>query len=306
VVSADDPRVELLRELKRRGYEFATVTPATHEIVLSRHRTGPPSLRDIFGWNRPFSEDELDHSLSGLLRGADLLVGRGRMRRTRLRLASLGQDLFLHSGFPTDDQQAVFFGPDTYRFVRFVLQHLPARSSEARIVDMGAGCGVGGIAVKRAMPSAAVTLVDRNEAALELASVNAAAAGVEIETTLSAAVPRGADLVIANPPFMMDARGRAYRDGGDLLGGRVALEWAQQAIAQLNGGGTMLLYTGVAFSGGVAPLVDALHQTCSAGGVSLVLEEIDPDIFGEELTQPAYGAVERIAAYGAVLRVGSG
>jgi hypothetical protein len=34
----------------------------------------------------------------------------------------------------------------------------------------------------------------------------------------------------------------------------------------------------------------------------LDLSEIDPDVFGEELDQPGYGQVERIAAIGAVIK----
>ena len=60
---------------------------------------------------------------------------------------------------------------------------------------------------------------------------------------------------------------------------------------------TMLLYTGAAFTGGRAPLLDALREL----DASVSVEEIDPDVFGEELEQPAYAEVERIAAIGAVI-----
>jgi len=47
---------------------------------------------------------------------------------------------------------------------------------------------------------------------------------------------------------------------------------------------------------------DALEQALPGLGCTLSYEEIDPDIFGEELDEPAYADVERIAAVGAVIR----
>ena len=116
-------------------------------------------------------------------------------------------------------------------------------------------------------------------------------------------VPEDADLVIANPPYMMDFAARSYRDGGSLLGGAIALDWARQALASLGPGGAMLLYTGAAFTDGHAPLMAALESLCGERGARLEIEEIDPDVFGEELDQPGYERVERIAAVGAVLSV---
>ena len=46
-----------------------------------------------------------------------------------------------------------------------------------------------------------------------------------------------------------------------------------------------------------AALRDGLPSGCS-----LRYDEIDPDIFGEELERPRYAEVERIAAIGAVIR----
>ena len=44
--------------------------------------------------------------------------------KSRVRLATIDDLLFVHSAFPTDPPDAVFFGPDTYRFVRFVRSFL--------------------------------------------------------------------------------------------------------------------------------------------------------------------------------------
>lgn len=264
------------------------------------------SLRDIFGWNRAFDPGDVSEDLIALLRAADVLAAHGVKLRSKVRVASLGEELLLHGSFPTDQDDAVFFGPDTYRFARFVEQELPRLGDRQWLVDMGSGSGAGAIAAVKLRDFGRVTMVDRNAAALELATVNCEAASVEAEALLSDAIPLGADLIIANPPYMIDVAGRSYRDGGGLLGGQVAADWARQALERLKPGGAMLLYTGVAYVDGASPLIAELTRMCAAAGASLAVTEIDPDVFGEELDQPLYERVERIAAIGAVLRVPAG
>lgn len=59
--------------------------------------------------------------------------------------------LYAHSAFPTSAQDSVFFGPDTYRFVRFLHESLgllsPPRGARSwRMgVDVGTGAGAGAI-----------------------------------------------------------------------------------------------------------------------------------------------------------------
>lgn len=291
--------VELLHFLRSHSYRFTAVTPATHATVLAHPAPQPPDLRDIFGWSRAFERQDLEPALLALLEraGAVESVEEGRLR-SRVRVASLGDDLFVHSAFPTDDVDAVFFGPDTYRFVRFVEQNLPMSGSPRRIVDMGAGTGAGGMAMARRFRDAKITLVDVNRQALRYAQVNASAAALDVEYLQSNRVPDEFDLLIGNAPYLMDASGRAYRDGGELLGGAVSLDWIRQGIERLSSGRMMLLYTAAAYVGGQAPLLRAIQEECREGSASLTVEEIDPDVFGEELAEPRYGAVERIAAVG--------
>ena len=298
-----EPLTELLRYLKSADYRFVTVTPATHSKVLARAVQGPSSLREIFGWNRPFEPGDLSPDLIALLEAADALERHNGQLRSRVRVASLGDDLLLHSAFPTESPDSVFFGPDTYRFVRFVQQQLPRRGNAEWLVDMGSGSGAGAIGAARLCAARRVTLVDVNARALKLAALNAESAGIRTETSVSDVMPCGADLIVANPPFMMDAAARAYRDGGDLWGGAVSLNWVMQALACLVTGGTMLLYTGAAYVDGEAPLLKQMENACADAGASIEIDEIDPDIFGEELTQPSYSRVQRIAAIGAVISV---
>jgi hypothetical protein len=297
--------VELLGRLDALGYDFVTPTPATHGRVLARHGKGEAlTLRDIFGWSLPFRRETLRADLLDLLARGQALAEEGGLCRSTLRVSRVARLLFAHSAYPTDRPDSVFLGPDSYRFVRFIASRAPRIIGARRIVDMGAGAGVGGIVAGGLAPGAAVALVDANEEALRLARINAAAAGVEVETIRAyslGGVDGDVDLLIANPPFIMDEGGPAYRDGGAMLGARLSCDWAMDAARRLPPGGLMLLYTGSAIVAGRDALREALERELPPLGCTLDYEEIDPDIFGEQLDQPAYRLVERIAAVGAIV-----
>jgi hypothetical protein len=94
---------------------------------------------------------------------------------------------------------------------------------------------------------------------------------------------------------------RAYRDGGDMHGAGLALDWALTAARRLSPGGQMLLYTGAAIVDGRDALRKALELELPALGCGLDYVELDPDVFGEELERPAYQDVERIAVVAATI-----
>jgi methylase of polypeptide subunit release factors len=303
-VVADEALAELLRRLDQLGYDFITPTPRTHRKLLRRARSGrASSLRDALGWNLPFGEELLGPELMELLEAADALVADEEGMRCRYRVSRIGSRLFLHSAFPADGTDAVFLGPDTYRFVRFLTREITGAGRS--LVDMGAGTGAGGISAAPLLPNASITLVDCNPEALRLARINAAAAGVEVQALEAgslAAVEDEIDLVIANPPFIVDPERRTYRDGGAMLGAQLSLDWALAAAARLSPAGRMLLYTGSAIVDGQDALLAALRERLPSLGCTLRYEEIDPDIFGELLDGEAYRDVERIAAVGAVIQ----
>ena len=170
---------------------------------------------------------------------------------------------------------------------------------------MAPGAGPGGISAAGLLEPERISLVDINPKALSLACANALAAGLEVETVEGGleGVTGDIDLIIANPPFIADAKGRDYRDGGEMLGAGLSLDWARQSLERLSAGGTMLLYTGSPIVAGEDRLLSALAELAEEADASLRYEELDPDIFGEELDQPAYAeaGAERIAAVGAVL-----
>ena len=291
----------LLRRLAARTYRFVTISPASHARVLARKPGAlAADLRDVLGWSLPFRPGSVDVEVEALLQEAGCLRREGELARATVRVSSIGEQLFLHSAYPTDSPDAVFFGPDSYRFAAAARDELAENPllGGVHIVDVGAGAGVGGIVTALAEPSARVTLTDVNPLALRYARINAAAAGVEVETIEGdslADVADPIDLAIANPPYIIDDLGRAYRDGGDLHGGAVSLEMARMAVARLAPGGRLLLYTGAAIIEGDNPLARALEELAAQQGLVFACRETDPDVFGEELENPAYRDADRLA-----------
>lgn len=295
---------DLLGRLDELGYEFVTPTPATHAQVRRRAPAAPPdALRDIFGWSRPFAAELLEPRLLDLARRAGVVRASQEGLRLDVRVSTVDGRLYLHSA-PTSDADAVFLGPDTYRYVRFLRQQLGRRPAFETGLDIGVGAGVGAMTLASAGPGARVIGTDVNARALALARVNAAHAGLEIDLVECSGLPpepERFDVVAANPPYIAGSGGRVYRDGGDQLGAALALKWAHGAARRLAPGGRFLLYTGSAIVAGRDSVREALSALARGRGLELDYEEIDPDVFGGVLGQGAYRNVERIAAVGAVL-----
>lgn len=305
--------LDLLRLLADSNYQFTTTTPSTHQHVHAlRLSQGSANLRDIFGWNLPFAEAVVSPALLALMHEAGILQAHATGWQSDVRVATLGSHQFLHSAYPTTDPEAVFFGPDTYRFVRFMQQAVPnlaapQQREPLRILDIGCGSGAGGIAVARYLGECGiateVTMNDINPLALYYTEVNAQAAGVEVITALGdslTAVSGDFDLIISNPPYLDDTAQRAYRHGGARLGRALSVRIAAQALTRLAPGGSLLLYTGVAMVDGLDPFLIEMLPLLSAADCEWHYEEIDPDIFGEELERPGYAHAERIAAVGLI------
>ncbi|MDR7039327.1 SAM-dependent methyltransferase [Methylobacterium sp. BE186] len=297
----EEALLALARAVRETGYSFTTVTPASHARVNARPRNAEArSLRDVFGWSRPVRPDRLPEGLARLMEEAGAAVSDGGLLRPTIRLSSLDGELFTHSAYPPSAADAVFFGPDTTRFVAAVLAHLDGlERPPRRIADIGCGSGAAGIALAKRSPGAETVLVDINPAALRAARVNARLAGVDgIETRRSDLlqdVEGSFDLIVSNPPFMIDASERAYRHGGGPLGAGLSLSVVEAATERLAPGGSLVLFTGAAIVEGEDGFRDAAGATCARAGLDWSYREYDPDAYGEELDDPAYGEAERIA-----------
>jgi SAM-dependent methyltransferase len=296
---SDGALLELGQALRGQDYQFVTITPESHQRVLERDPRPARTLRDVFGWNRPFDAESVPARLLELARRAGVVERDGALLRATVRFSNLGDKLLVHSAYPTSATDAVFFGPDTYRFCSFIARVL---ASCERLVDVGCGSGAGGLVA--ADWAERVVLTDVNPLALRLAAVNAALASASVELVESdvlASVRGRIDAVIANPPYLRDAAHRTYRDGGGTWGEGLSLRIARQALERLEPGGRLYLYTGAPIVDGVDVLRAQLVALCDDNGASLRYDELDPDVFGSELDGAAYADVERIAAVGAVL-----
>ncbi|HET7785893.1 MAG TPA: methyltransferase [Myxococcales bacterium] len=289
-----DPLASLGRALRERGYAFVTPTPETHRRVLARG--GPArTLRDVFGWSKPFGPGVLEPELMDWLEAAGALHRHRGQLKSGVRFSSLGPLLLAHSAYPTTAADAVFFGPDTYRFAAFLRARAPAEIG--MLADVGCGTGAGGLLL--APRARSVALLDVSENALRFSRANCELNGLDARTVQSdvlEGLEEPPDLIVANPPYLADPLGRAYRDGGGELGTGLSQRIVEESLERLRPGGRLLLYT-------ATPVVEGEHVIWRKlapllGKARADYAELDPDVFGEELERPAYSQVERIAVVG--------
>jgi len=295
------PLLQLAQGVRALGYRFVTPTPATHARVNARPGVGQATdVRDVFGWNRRFNPNILPPPLFALMQAAGVAVPEEDSWRSSVRLASLGDDLLLHSAFPTTASDAVFFGPDTYRFCASIDAELADGHVVNRAVDVCSGAGPGAVAIARKRPDAEVLMADINENALHFSRINATLGGLPnlraVHSDLLSGVEGDFDLIVANPPYLNDKARRIYRHGGGSHGASLSLAILYAALPRLRSGGRLVLYTGVAILGGVDPLREAAATRLADWKGTWRYREIDPDVFGEELDEPAYADADRIAA----------
>jgi SAM-dependent methyltransferase len=287
--------------LRDQGYTFTTVTPATHERVNSRPENArAEGLRDVLGWNRPFGPGVLPEPVVELMDAAGVLSRHGDEWRSLIRFSTYDSEIFVHSAFPTTARDAVFFGPDTYRMADAAVAHLETRDRPVRrAVDIGCGTGAGAIAVAKRVPQAEVLAVDINDTALRFTRVNSALAGTgglrAQHSDLLNGVDGRFDLIISNPPFMIDPAGRAYRDGGGEHGHELSLAIIDAATTRLEPGGTLVLFSGTGITDGTDRFREAAGRRLDGTDLVWTYREVDPDVYGEELDGPAYAHAERVA-----------
>ncbi|OTG62560.1 methyltransferase small domain protein [Acinetobacter sp. ANC 3903] len=296
----------LLGYLKQQNYRFTTITPLSHQRILSRNsntQNKAITLRDIFGWNSAFTEADIEPVLFAVLKEQQLIHFHEHQWRSHVRVSSLDDELFIHSSFPTLAADSVFFGPDTYRFVYQLKQYLSTHPYAFKR-GLELCCGTSAAAISLAKFSSEfkeMIVADLNPKALFYSQINASFAGLDniypVSSNLFAHLDGQFDFIFANPPYLMDADQRQYRHGGDRLdGNELAFNIVKEGIQRLNPQGCLFLYTGVAIRADGNRFLEHLKQLMTAySNMNWCYEEIDPDVFGEELEQPAYQHIERIA-----------
>ncbi len=302
-----DGRERLLRALSlldEAGYDFVPPTPATQRRQMARAgRQRAGNLIDILGWSLPAQSGTIDVALEHALIEAGVLAEtEDNLLKPLLRASRVEGILFWHSPYPTREKEAVFLGPDSYRFAQFILARMP--ENPRTILDYGAGAGVGGIVAARRAAGALLTIADINPLALYLASINAEHAGVAHQVVSASRPAEFADakfdLIVSHPPFMIDSEHRLYRDGGGLFGARLSLQWLVEGTRLLAAGGRFVMHTGSSVVAGRDVLKAELADASLGAEVQVDYRELDPDIFGNELGKTEYAEVERIAAVGIV------
>lgn len=300
--------LELGQYLHEVGYRFITPTPVTHQRVNDREsNSSARTLEAVFGWNRPFASGVLPIAQERDLLASGVIAPCGEHLISCVRWSTLDHLLLLHSAFPTVQEDSVFFGPDTYRFAQSIARQLHGDQRPIRrAVDIGCGTGAGALLIARAFPDAEVLAVDINPKALGFTRINAQLAGLENVEALHSNVLNDVkgefDLIVANPPYMKDSKQRAYRHGGDALGADLSVRIVRESVKRLSAGGTLVLYTGVAIVDGEDPFMAAVQSCVDSTRFELTYCELDPDVFGEELLEPGYEYVDRIAAVELVVR----
>ena len=289
---------DLLAWLDARGYAFVAPTPLTHARALNNGATGHDPLCDLFGWS--VGVRTIAPALRELMDRAGIALEAADGVRSSVRVARLDGHLFLHSAYPTDAADAVFLGPDSYRFARLLRAELADWRGGGTLADIGTGSGIGAVIASRVARPDRVIATDINPTALDLAAVSAQHADCVVEFVLGDLPDVAIDVAVANPPFLVDDGERAYRHGGALRGCSIALDMATAAMAQLTPGGRLILYTGSPIARGRDGFRSVLAEAAEAADCSLRYDEIDPDIFGEELDRPAYAGVDRIALVAAI------
>jgi SAM-dependent methyltransferase len=284
--------------LRDENYRFTTITPESHARVNGRAgNERARSLRDVFGWSRPFEPSLLPRDMMRALEEANAIDTGGR---STVRFSTYRDLIFVHSAFPTAGAESVFFGPDTYRYLDLLRR---ARPGGRRAVDVGCGTGAGGIAI--AKDCERVVLADINELALEYARVNVELNGVTNAEIVKSDVLRDVtgpiDLVISNPPYLIDEKARLYRNGGGRFGEGLSVEIVRQAVGRVGAGGRILIYTASAIVDGLDTFRSAIEPLL--GSSRFEYDEIDPDVFGEELLRETYSTVDRIAVVSVDVRL---
>jgi methylase of polypeptide subunit release factors len=298
---SDEALLQLGHALREFGYSFVTPTPATHQRVNARpENQNATDLRGVFGWSRPFHETILPPQIWQLMQRAEVVAPHANGWRSRVRFSTLSGQLFVHSAYPTTSADAVFFGPDTYRFA-LAIEHFFALNNapRCRIADIGCGAGPGAILCALSQPHAEVFGLDINDKALRFTRINAALAGTKVVAQYSDVlknVEDDFDLIVANPPYLVDAEERTYRHGGGPLGADLSLQIIEESLSCLAPDGTLLLYTGAAIMKGEDPFFGAAETILREKNIEWTYHEVDPDVFGEELESGVYAQADRIAA----------
>ena len=252
---------------RETGYAFTTVTPATHAHVNARPRNAEArTLRDVFGWSRPFRAE--------VLRRADPAPDAGGRRRHRGRPAAAAR----RSGSPASTARCWPTRP-TRRTPPMRCSSVPTRcASSAAVIDhlesrherRCAGRSIS--AAARAPPASASPSVRRGPRSCWSTSTRrpcgrrASTRGSPGPTASSVRrsdmlrdVEGRFDLIVSNPPFMIDPPRAGLSPWRRSARRRpLACRGRSRPCERLAPGGSLVLFTGAAIVEGEDPFREAV------------------------------------------------
>jgi hypothetical protein len=138
-------------------------------------------------------------------------------------------------------------------------------------------------------------------------AINAEIAGIPIIVASGdalAAVDGEFDLIIVNPAYLDDRSDCACDYSGSGIGSMRNMGIATEALARLAPGGHLLLYGSVAIIDGKDPFRAELLPRLAAARCDWSYAEIEPDVFGEDIDNPAQARNDRIAVIGVIAQRG--
>lgn len=197
-------------------------SPALERRAFSRFRTGQDNIEEVAvpRWYRRALPAELRalHEVLTLGRGAlpsppsPLSALVDTQGRARWRLVCRFGRYVLHSPPESGGDAMVYFGDDTLFLMAGARRLLASLAPPVKFLDLC--CGGGGVGLALPAFQGAMVGVDINPAALELASLAAAAQGLGSYDYLcgeaASALEDGFDLIVGNPPTLPpDLGGRA-------------------------------------------------------------------------------------------------
>lgn len=233
--------------LDKRGVESARLNA---ELLIG-HALGLKRMQLYLQFERPLTEAELEKI-------RPLVKRRGN--REPLQYIT-GETEFAGLKLKVD-ARALIPRPETERLVELLQERLMAPPTS--ILDLGTGSGAIALALAKIYPEAAVTAIDKSEAALALARENAEAAGLAGRVTFFvsdwfSALPkdRRFQLIVANPPYLSDEETgaaqpevRAFEPAMALSAGGNSAAALEQIIAgardYMEPGGLLACETGMA------------------------------------------------------------
>ncbi len=147
--------------------------------------------------------------------------------REKFEIEVLDEKLIIHSGSGLFSLKELDFGTE------LLINNAKINDSNYKLLDLGCGYGVIGIALKKHYPSLDVTLVDINDRAIQVSKQNCDENDTECLVIKSDILSNPAlknekfDVILTNPPFS--------------AGKKVCIEFIEQAFQHLNEKGSLQL-----------------------------------------------------------------